>query len=325
VHTALPAFYKYVGLRSRCLGLPVLDMYDHHVPLVSEFSLEVPYSLACSWLIDALKPLGPQYAEIVKRALSQRWIDVYENRGKRSGAYSGGCYDSPSYILMNYTPDIHGAFTLAHEMGHSVHSTLSNSTQPHIYSRYRIFVAEVASTVNEGLLLSHLLSTTSDTRLRAYLLNYKCNEFRTTVYRQTMFAEFEKLLHAKAEAGDPLTPKAINDMYFQLNKLYYGPGVVADKRIELEWARIPHFFLNFYVYKYSTSFAVSEKVVKDILSGRAGAVDNYLAFLKAGRSKEPMDLLSDLGVDLRKPDAIIDALQEFGKYVDQLSDLLASP
>jgi oligoendopeptidase F len=321
VHQSLPSFYEYVALRKRCLKLDVLDMYDQHVPIMQDFKMEVPYETACTWIREALKPLGAEYSAVINQALTSRWVDVWENKGKKSGAYSGGCYDSPPYILMNYTPDVHGAFTLAHELGHSVHTYLSNKAQPHIYSQYRIFVAEVASTVNEGLLLDYLLKTSKDTRLKAFLLNHKCDEFRTTVFRQTMFAEFERDMHAKAESGTPLTPKTLNDMYYELNKLYYGPDVAGDKRIALEWSRIPHFYYNFYVYKYATSFSVAEKIVATI--GDPAAVQRYLTFLRSGKTKDPLELLTELGVDLRNPQVIVDALKNFAECTKALSALLS--
>eukprot|EP00727_Mastigamoeba_balamuthi_P005425 m51a1_g1501 putative oligopeptidase (602) ;mRNA; f:352628-355019 len=322
VHEALPAMYKYLALRKRCLGLEKLDMYDQHVPIVPDFKVEFPWPEAKRLVRESLSVLGPRYVAIIDEAFANRWIDIYENRGKRSGAYSGGCYDSPPYVLLNFTPDNHGLFTLAHELGHSAHTYLSNKSQPHMYAAYRIFVAEVASITNEGLLLHHLLQTTADKRLKAYLLNHLCNEYRTTVYRQTMFAEFEKLVHERVESGNALTQEDACGIYGRLNDLYYGPDVVADRRIALEWSRIPHFYYDFYVYKYSTSFAVSQKVVKDITSGVPGAVEHYLEFLSSGCTKDPLDLLAGIGVDLRKPDAIVDALGDFSDKVDQLSALL---
>eukprot|EP00727_Mastigamoeba_balamuthi_P007975 m51a1_g3799 putative oligoendopeptidase f (604) ;mRNA; f:208300-210292 len=326
VHAALPRFYEYIRLRAQALGIEYgkLDMWDQHVPFVSDAAMEVPWERACELVVEAVAPLGADYVALVRRAIAERWIDVYENAGKRSGAYSGGCYDSRPYVLMNFVPDIHGVFTLAHELGHSMHSYMTNHAQPHSESHYRIFVAEVASTVNEGLLLRHLLSTTKDDRLRAYLLNHKCEEFRTTVFRQTMFAEFEMLVHQMVEQGKPLTPKELNDTYYALNQLYYGPGVTCDRRIALEWSRIPHFYYDFYVYKYATSFSVAERVVSGIARGEPGALDRYMAFLRAGRTKEPLDLLADLGVDLRKPEVIVQALAEFSDNIEELSKLLAS-
>ena len=327
VHESFPAYYKYVALRKRCLGLEgALDMYDQYVPIVADFNPTVPYEQAQQWVREAVKPLGAAYCKMIEEALTSKWIDVYENRGKRSGAYSGGCYDSAPYVLLNYSGTVSSAFTLAHELGHSMHTQLSKINQPYQYANYKIFVAEVASTVNECLLFEYLMKKARDehdTKMQAFLLNQKCDDFKATVFRQVMFAEFEKLIHQRVEAGDALTPDALQDMYYDLNKQYFGPDVVADRRIALEWARIPHFYYNFYVYKYATSLCVAEKVVLDIVSGKEGAVEHYLSFLSAGCTLDPLELLkTHLGVDLTKTDCVCEAIANFSKTVDELSALL---
>ncbi|MCJ8329347.1 MAG: oligoendopeptidase F [Lentisphaeria bacterium] len=318
----LDSFYKYVDLRKRCIAVDDLDMYDIYVPIVPEFDLHVPYEQACDWVRESVKPLGEHYLAIIDKAFSDNWIDVYENKGKRSGAYSSGSYDSNPYVLMNYQPNLNSVFTLAHELGHSLHSYLSVQNQAHIYSQYKIFVAEVASTTNEGLLFDYLMKTTDDPKLKAYLLNHKCDEIKGTIFRQTMFAEFEKLIHEKAENGVALTPDELCESYYELNAKYYGPELCADKKIALEWARIPHFYYNFYVYKYATGLSAAEQFVKNILSNDESLKENYLNFLKAGCSKDPLDILSDAGVDLRKPVVVENALRGFGDYVDQLAELI---
>eukprot|EP01106_Pelomyxa_sp_JSP_P000656 TRINITY_DN1098_c0_g1_i1.p1 TRINITY_DN1098_c0_g1~~TRINITY_DN1098_c0_g1_i1.p1 ORF type:complete len:471 (+),score=141.42 TRINITY_DN1098_c0_g1_i1:147-1415(+) len=323
VHQSLPVFYEYVHLRRTCLGLDVLDMYDQYVHLIPDFKLEVSFEQGSEWIREALKPLGPAYMSVVNQALTQRWIDVYENKGKRSGGYSGGCYDSPPYILINFVNTLDSVFVLVHEMGHSMHSYLSNKTQPHIYAEYKIFVAEVASTVNELLLFAYLTRVSTDKKLLAYLLNHRCDDFKGTVFRQTMFAEFEKMMAAKVEAGTPLTSDVLSDEYFELNKKYYGPEVKPHDLIRYEWCRIPHFYYNFYVYKYATSLCAAEKIASAIMEGVPGFVDKYLAFLSAGCSKDPIDLLADLGIDMRTPKVIVEAIANFRATTQKLSAILA--
>jgi oligoendopeptidase F len=325
VHEYLPEFYKYVELRRRMLDLEKLDMYDMYVPIVPDVDIEVEYAEACDWVTEALKPLGAEYGEIVRRAFSERWIDVLECRGKRSGAYSSGCYDSNPYILMNYQGTLDHVFTLAHEMGHSLHSYLSSRAQPHIYAQYSIFVAEVASTTNEALLHHYLMNKFTDPRRKAYLLNHFCDGFKGTVFRQTMFAEFEKVIHEKAEQGIPLTPDELSETYYELNRKYYGPAVDAQRLIEREWARIPHFYYNFYVYKYATGFSAAQALAASILDGLPENVDRYMSFLRAGGSKFPLDILADAGVDLREPQPVRDALEVFRQTVAELSDALGDP
>jgi len=327
VHDSLPAFYKYVALRKKCLKIEgPLNMYDQYVPITPDFDPVVPYEKGKEWVCEALKPLGEDYVNMVKEVINTRSIDVRPSRGKRSGAYSGGCYDSKPYILMNYVDNIDSVFTLAHEMGHSIHTQMSKKHQPYQTSDYSIFVAEVASTVNECLLYEYLMKKAreeNDKALQVFLLNHKCHDFKSTLFRQVMFAEFEKIIHEKVESGDSLTADYLQDAYYELNKLYYGPDVDADRRISLEWARIPHFYYNFYVYKYATSLCVADKVSADIIAGKEGARENYLKFLSAGCSMDPLDILKViLGVDLTKTDCVLEAIGHFSNYVDELSKII---
>jgi oligoendopeptidase F len=322
VHNALPHFHRYADLRRRCLGLTALDMYDMYVPIVPATDLKVPFEQAMEWVIAACQPLGDEYVEILRRAAPERWIDRCENRGKRSGAYSGGCYRGLPYILMNYQDTLDDAFTLAHELGHSMHSWLANAAQPPQTASYPIFIAEIASTANEALLLDYLIKqpqTTAD--LKAYLLNHYCDGFRGTVYRQTMFAEFEKRTHELDAAGTSLTPDGLAEEYGELNRRYHGPAVSPDPRIGLEWSRIPHFYYNFYVYKYATSFCASQVFVQRILAGGSQR-EAYLGLLRAGGSADPLDLVRDAGVDLTQPETMAQAFERFDATVSQLSGLL---
>ena len=327
VHASLPTFYKYVALRKRCLKIEgPLDMYDQYVPITPDFDPVVPYDQAKNWVREAVKPLGPQYQKLLEELLTTRCIDVRSSRGKRSGAYSGGCYDSKPYVLTNYVDTINSAFTLAHELGHSIHTQLSKLNQPYQYAEYTLFVAEVASTANECLLYEYLMKKAreeNDKMMQLFLLNYKCHDFRSTLFRQVMFAEFEKIVHEKVEGGDGLTADYLTETYYDLNKLYYGPDVEGDRRIALEWSRIPHFYYNFYVYKYATSICVAHKVVADIMAGKEGAAENYLKFLSSGCTMDPLDLLRvHLGVDLTKPDCVREAIQLFSGYIDELSKII---
>ncbi|MEA2012253.1 MAG: oligoendopeptidase F [Verrucomicrobiota bacterium] len=322
IHEGFPAFYKYIDLRKKALSLKTLDMYDIYVPIVPDFKLEVPYDEAIEWVRESIKPLGKDYCTIAEKAFSERWIDVEETKGKRSGAYSSGCYDTYPYILLNYQENLDNVFTLAHELGHSMHSYFSHETQPHITSDYRIFVAEVASTTNEMLLHHYLFNKTDNKDMKMYLLNHLCDGFKGTMFRQTMFAEFEKLIHENVENSVPLTPDKLSGDYYALNSKYYGKDVVADKRIELEWARIPHFYYNFYVYKYATGFAAAQAFSDKILNGDKSDIEKYLNFLRAGDSKDPIDILKDAGVDLRTPQPVQNALKIFDASVAKLSKML---
>ncbi|MDB8789249.1 oligoendopeptidase F [Romboutsia sp. 1001216sp1] len=318
VDESLPTLNKYVDLKKMFLGLEEIHMYDLYVPLTDKFDMKITYEEAKEIILNALKPLGDEYLKLIQRAFDERWIDVYENEGKQGGAYSWGSYDSHPYILMSYKDDLNSLFTLIHELGHSMHSYYSRTTQPYIYSSYKIFVAEVASTLNELLLINYLLENSKSKEETLYLLNYYLEQFRTTVYRQTMFAEFEKITHESVESGEPLTAKEFTDIYYKLNEKYYKESCVVDEQIGLEWARIPHFYSNFYVYKYATGFSAASALSKQILEEGKPAVERYIEFLKSGGSEYPLDQLRKAGVDMEKKESVEEALQIFKGLVDKL-------
>jgi len=320
----LPLLHRYIGLRKKLLKLDELHMYDLYVPIVQEVEMRIPYEQAVATIREALRPLGDEYGQVLEEGFTAGWIDVYENQGKTSGAYSWGAYTTHPYVLMNYQEDLNNMFTLAHEMGHALHSYFSDRHQPYTYAQYRIFVAEVASTVNESLLMHHLLETTSDRQVRMYLLNYYLERFRTTLYRQTMFAEFEKLIHERVEAGEALTAESLSTAYHQLNVDYHGPEMVVDSEIDLEWARIPHFYSNFYVYKYATGFSAATSLYKQIIEEGEPAVTRYLDFLKSGGSDYPINLLKRAGVDMTSPEPIRAALTVFAELLSELESLTES-
>jgi len=323
VHQHLPKLFKYFGIRAKALGLKELDMYDLHCPLVPDYRMEIPWDQACKWVKEALKPLGEDYCAKLDQAFKKRWIDVLECKGKRSGAYSSGCYDSAPYILMNYTGTLSEVFTLAHELGHSMHSWYSNHTQDYHYADYSIFVAEIASTTNELLLHDYLLKNCAkDRNFKLYLLSHHADQFRGTIYRQTMFAEFEKMIHEKVEKEIPLTADELCQSYYELNKTYHAENVNPDQLVELEWARIPHFYYDFYVYKYATGLSAAAQLSKNILSGNAKKLEAYLGFLKAGSTKDVLDIMKDAGVDLSTPAPVDAALTEFGHTVEELAATL---
>ncbi|MDU6114267.1 MAG: oligoendopeptidase F [Paeniclostridium sordellii] len=309
---------RYVDIRKKYLNIDEMHMYDLYVPITSNFDMKITYEEAQDIILKALKPLGEEYLSIVKRAFNERWIDVYENEGKQGGAYSWGSYDSSPYILMSYKDDLNSLFTLIHELGHSMHSYYSKHNQEYLYSSYKIFVAEVASTLNELLLVNYLLENSSSKEERIYLLNYYLEQFRTTVYRQTMFAEFEKITHERVESGEPLTAKEFTDIYYDLNKKYYGKSCIVDEEIGLEWARIPHFYSNFYVYKYATGFSAASALSEKILNEGKSAVEKYIEFLKSGGSDYPLNQLRAAGVDMEKKESIEKALDVFKELVEEL-------
>ena len=319
IHRNLPLIYRYFALRAKVLKLGKLDMYDIHTPLLPECRLEVSWEEAVKQVCDSLQVLGPEYHSAIGQAFENRWIDVPECRGKRSGAYSSGCFGSPPYMLLNFSGTLDSMFTLAHELGHSMHSYFSDRNQPYHYAGYRIFVAEVASTTNELLLFHFLLKQTSDPKIRAYLLNHLADQFRGTVFRQTMFSEFERDIHALSEEGTPLTADLLSDRYYKLNALYHGDAVQGDERIRYEWARIPHFYYDFYVYKYATGFSAAAALSRMILSGET---EPYLRFLKAGGSRDVLDIMKDAGVDFLNGDPVGDALKLFDDTVTQLEKAL---
>jgi len=318
----LNSLNKYIDLKKKFLNLDNIHMYDLYVPLTENFDINIPYEKAQEIILKALSPLGEEYLSIIKRAFSEGWIDVYENEGKQGGAYSWGSYDSHPYILMNYHDDLNSLFTLIHELGHSVHSYYSRSSQEYLYSDYKIFVAEVASTLNELLLINYLLENSTSKEERIYLLNYYLEQFRTTVYRQTMFAEFEKITHEKVENKEPLTAKEFIEIYYNLNEKYYGKSCCVDKEIGLEWARIPHFYSNFYVYKYATGFSAASALSSQILSEGEEAVNRYINFLKSGGSEYPLNQLRAAGVDMEKKESVDKALKVFEGLVDKLEQEL---
>lgn len=323
VHAHLEHMYRYMRMRKRLLNLDELHFYDIYTPLVPEYKYEISYNQSQKVLLEALNPLGAEYVRLLERGFGSGWIDVYENEGKTGGAYSWGAYDTNPYVLMNYDNKLDDLFTLAHEMGHSLHSWYSHQNQPYVYSQYSIFVAEVASTVNESLLIDYLLQKSKEKQEKIYLLNHYLEQFRGTVFRQTMFAEFEKIIHARAEAGEALTPDILNQIYRELNRLYYGPEIVIDPEIEWEWARIPHFYSSFYVYKYATGFSTATALKEQILREGAPAVERYLEFLKSGSTDYPINLLKKAGVDLLTPQPVDEALAYFGKLLDEMESLLA--
>ncbi|AGE21306.1 MULTISPECIES: oligoendopeptidase F [Geobacillus] len=322
IHEHLPLLHRYVRLRKRVLGLDELHMYDLYTPLVQEVKMEVTYEEAKQYMLEGLAPLGEEYVAIVKEGLDNRWVDVRENKGKRSGAYSSGAYGTHPYILLNWQDNVNNLFTLVHEFGHSVHSYYTRKTQPYPYAHYSIFVAEVASTCNEALLNDYLLKTIDDEKKRLYLLNHYLEGFRGTVFRQTMFAEFEHLIHLKAQQGEALTAETLTSLYYDLNKTYFGDDIVVDKEIGLEWARIPHFYYNYYVYQYATGFSAATALSKQILEEGEPAVRRYIDFLKAGSSDYPIEVLKKAGVDMTSAEPIRQACQVFAEKLDEMERLL---
>lgn len=323
VHEYLPQMYRYARLRKKALRLDELHMYDIYVPMVHEVEMKIPYAQAKEMVLKGLHPLGEEYLGILKKGFESGWVDVYENEGKTSGAYSWGTYSSHPYVLLNHQDTLDSMLTIAHEMGHSLHTYYSNHHQPHHYAGYKIFVAEVASTLNEALVMQYLLDTTKDPKVEAYLVNHYLEQFRGTLFRQTMFAEFEKLVHAEVEQGHALTADQFSQIYRELNEKYYGPDVVIDGEIDLEWARIPHFYSAFYVYKYATGFSAATALAHQILKEGGPAVKRYLEFLSGGSSDYPVNLLRHAGVDMEKPEPVREALDVFTSLIDRMEKLLA--
>ena len=322
VNEYLPVLHKYTALRKRVLGVEELKMYDIYVPLVQLPKKDIPYEEALQMMQEGLAPLGEEYLAQVDRGTKEGWIDVYENQGKTSGAYSFGSYSSKPYILLNYTDTLKDVFTIVHEMGHSMHSYYTRKTQPYTYGDHSIFTAEVASTVNESLLMQHLLATETDPEMRKYLINYYIEEFRTTLFRQTMFAEFELATHREIENGGVLTAEWMCDIYNDLNKKYFGPALADDEYIKYEWARIPHFYRAFYVYQYATGYSAANAISKKILEEGSPARDNYIQFLKSGSSDYPVELLKIAGVDMSSPEPVRMAMETFKNLVEELEKLL---
>lgn len=321
VHENMHYMYDYVKLRKKIMGLEELHMYDLYTPVVPDFDMKITFEQAKEIVFKALEPMGKEYLAILKEGFENRWIDVYENQGKTSGAYSAGARVHP-YVLLNHKDTLNCMFTLAHEMGHAIHSYLSNKNQPVIYSNYVIFVAEVASTCNEALLMQYLLKNTEDKREKAYLINYFLEQFRTTLYRQTMFAEFELKINEQIANGETLTADSLNKLYHSLNELYFGNDIVIDSEIDLEWARIPHFYYDYYVYQYATGYSAAIALSQRILSEGETAVKDYIKFLSGGCSKDPISLLKGAGVDMTTSKPVSDALKLFGELISEMEQLI---
>ncbi|WP_193571439.1 oligoendopeptidase F [Paenibacillus psychroresistens] len=323
IHESLPLMQRYTKLRKKLLKVDELHMYDLFAPLVDEFKMDITYDEAKNMVLESLKPLGESYLKVLKQGFNDGWVDIYENEGKRSGAYSWGAFGTHPYVLLNHKDNLNSMFTLAHEMGHAMHSYLSDSNQPYREAQYTIFLAEVASTLNEALLMDYMLKKTTEPKAKMFLLTYYADQFRTTVFRQTMFAEFEKITHEKAEVGESLTPQELSSIYYNLNKQYFGNEMVVDKDIEVEWARIPHFYNSFYVYKYATGFSAATSFAKQIISEGQPAVDRYLGFLQSGGSDYSINILKKAGVDMSSPEPIKQAMSVFKELIEQMEQLNA--
>lgn len=324
VHESMPLMYRYMKLRKKLLGVEELHMYDLYVPVIEQDHSEIPFEQAKKTVLEGLAPMGEEYLHLLREGFDHGWIDVYENQGKRTGAYSWGAYGTHPYVLLNYQGTLHDVFTLAHEMGHALHSWYSDEHQPYIYAGYRIFVAEVASTCNEALLIHYLMEQSKkagDQKKTMYLINYFLEQFRTTLFRQTMFAEFEKITHGLQEQGETLTADRLCEIYYDLNKLYFGEEICVDQEIAMEWARIPHFYTPFYVYQYAIGFSAAIALSKQILEQGAPAVEQYKKFLKGGSSMYPLELLKVAGVDMEQKAPVQDALAVFAQYLDEMERL----
>lgn len=321
VSNALPTLHDYMAYKKKCLNLKRMHMYDIYVPITENAELKLSYDSAYDLVIKGLAPLGSEYEKLLKKAHDERWISVYETKGKRSGAYSVCVYDTHPYVLLNYQQTTHDVFTIAHEMGHSIHSYFSNRTQPYAKADYKIFVAEVASTVNEVLLVRYLLENAKDEKLKKYLLSYLMEMIRTTLFRQTQFAEFEEYSHSQVEKGEPLTKDGMCEKYLELNKKYYGNAVISDKEISYEWARIPHFYRAFYVYKYATGIISALAIADRILTEGEPAVKDYFKFLSSGDSNSPVELLKIAGVDLTTEKPFNSAFETFKNALEQMKTL----
>ncbi|MEC3883453.1 oligoendopeptidase F [Halobacillus sp. HZG1] len=322
VNERLPLLHRYAELRKEVLDLDEVHMYDLYTPLVKDAEMEVSYEEAQDLVIKGLEPLGEEYVNILKEGFENRWIDVEENKGKRSGAYSSGHYGTNPYILMNWQDNVNNLFTLAHELGHSLHSYYTHKNQPYRYGNYSIFVAEVASTCNEALLNDYMIKKTNSEKEKLYLLNNFLEGFRGTVFRQTMFAEFEHEIHMQAQNGEALTAEKLTEIYYDLNKKYFGDNIVIDEKIGLEWARIPHFYMGYYVYQYSTGYAAAQALAGQILEEGEPAVERYKNFLKAGSSDYPIEVLKQAGVDMTSKDPILSALDVFEEKLNEMEQLL---
>lgn len=320
VHKNLNLMHRYVSIRKKALGVDKLHMYDLYTPIVKDIKMEISFEQAKLEVEKGLQPMGKEYISLLNKGLNEGWIDVVENKGKRSGAYSWGAYGTHPYVLLNYQNNLNYVFTLAHEMGHALHSYYSDANQPYVYAGYKIFVAEVASTVNEALLMDYMIKTSTDKNQKAYLINYFLEQFRGTLFRQTMFAEFEKITHELVEKGEALTVDVLCSIYHKLNEQYFGNDIVIDDYIDIEWARIPHFYDAFYVYQYATGYSAAIALSQNILNNNG--VNNYLSFLKGGSSDYPINLLKIAGVDMATPEPIEKAMKVFENLLDQIEELL---
>ncbi|MBD5540585.1 MAG: oligoendopeptidase F [Lachnospiraceae bacterium] len=320
VHDNLDAMYDYVALRKKLLGVDELHMYDVYVPMVKGVEKKYTFEEAKALVLEGLAPLGEDYLKLLKEGFDNRWIDVYENEGKRTGAYSWGAYGVHPYVLLNFQGTLNHVFTLAHEMGHALHSHYSDANQPYLYAGYKIFVAEVASTCNEALLIHYLLEKTEDKKEKAYLINYFLEQFKGTLFRQTMFAEFEMMTHDMVKEGKTLTADVLCDTYRKLNEIYFGPDMVIDEEIAYEWARIPHFYTPFYVYQYATGFTAAIAISSRILKGEEGAVEDYKRFLSGGSSMSPIELLRLCKVDMTESRPVEEALNVFREYLNRMQE-----
>ena len=321
VHDNLDAMHDYVALRKKLLCVEELHMYDVYVPMVSGVEKKYTFEEAKALVLEGLAPLGEDYLELLREGFANRWIDIYENEGKRTGAYSWGAYGVHPYVLLNFQGTLNHVFTLAHEMGHALHSHYSDANQPYLYAGYKIFVAEVASTCNEALLIHYLLEKTEDEKEKAYLINYFLEQFKGTLFRQTMFAEFEMMTHDMVKEGKALTADVLCDTYRRLNGIYFGPDMVIDEEIAYEWARIPHFYTPFYVYQYATGFAAAIAISSRILKGEEGAVRDYKRFLSGGSSMSPIELLKLCKVDMTKSGPVEEALNVFKEYLNRMKEV----
>lgn len=322
VNKHLNLMHRYVSIRKKALGLDELHMYDVYAPLVPDYSVKISFDEAKRRVAKGLAPLGDEYIRVLNEGYENGWIDVYENQGKRSGAFSWGAYGTHPFVFLNYHDNLDNMFTLAHEMGHAIHTYYSNANQPHIYAGYRIFVAEVASTCNEALLIRDLINESKDKKEKLYLINHFLEQFKGTMFRQTMFAEFEKITHNMAKEGTTLTADVLCKVYRGLNEKYFGPEMVIDSQIDMEWARIPHFYTPFYVYQYATGFSAAVAISTRILEEGQSVVDGYIEFLKSGSSDYPIEVLKKAGVDMARPDVIEEALKVFEKLMDEFEALL---
>jgi oligoendopeptidase F len=318
INNNISALHRYVKVKKKLLGLDEIHMYDLYVPVIDIEKQHIEFNEGVEIVKEGLKPLGAEYLEIFEEGIKERWIDKYENKGKRGGAYSWGSYDTMPYVLLNYNYELNDVSTLAHEMGHSIHSYYSKKTQPFVYADYTLFTAEVASTTNEALLINYLINKEEDENKKLYLINQELEQIRTTVFRQLMFAEFEKITHENMENGNPLTSDDLCSIWHELNVRYFGPEMIVDKEIDMEWARIPHFYRDFYVYQYATGYAAASSFAKAILEGTPGAVEKYIGFLKSGGSDYPINILKNAGVDMTTPKPLEDTLKRFNELLDML-------